>query len=95
MRFSLKQLFAEATLVGLGLVLLLGSMAVWEFEIRGTGHPIARFVQFIALVVLWIGSGAAFGAAISLPVGRLGSGIWLGIITLFLLGLRWFIPAIQ
>jgi hypothetical protein len=95
MRFSLKQLFADVTLVGLGFGSLLGAKAVVEIEIGGPEHPIVRLVQFLALVVLWVGSGAAFGAAIGLLVGRLGAGICLGVITLFLIGLRWLIPAIQ
>jgi hypothetical protein len=95
MRFSLKRLFVAVMLFGLGLGALLGARAVTEIEIIGTGRPVARFSQFVGFGALWIGSGAAFGAAIGLLVGRFRAGIWLGVIALFLLGLRWFIPAIQ
>ena len=74
MRFTLKQLLIFVTLIsiGLGAVLAIGAVTRvdWPDEKH---HPFSPIVATATFVILWLGCGSGFGAAIGMCFRRPGT----------------------
>jgi hypothetical protein len=75
MRFTLKELLIFVTLIsiGLGAALAIGALVRADWPNDKHHHPFSPIVAIAAMVILWFGSGAAFGAAIGMCFRRPGT----------------------
>ena len=76
MRFTIKELLASFTLIGVGLSALLGIGALLTPEYREQLEPSGLLDH--AIYLLWFGAGAAIGAAVGVLFHRIARAILIG-----------------
>ncbi len=73
-QFSVKQLFVAMTLVAISIALY-GAATIPNLRVD---------FQFLPLL-LWLACGACWGAAFGIFLGRMAWGVFLGVVTMYLL----------